>query len=292
MTLRTRPFHAAACTVLGRASSVARVATVGLLGLLSACSSRPPQPDWQLNASDALQRSLAAYLAGDARIETQEFAKARGEVARTGRADLLARTELARCASRTASLVVEECTGFEALRADAAPPELAYADYLTGRVRPQDVALLPEQHRATASALAATQAASPAASPAALPAALPASLPAASPASASANDAPLPEATDPLARLVAAGALFRAGRAGPALIASAIDTASAQGWRRPLLAWLNVQMEVARQGGDGTTEALARRRIAIVLGSAASAGSISAVNPASAANAASAASRP
>lgn len=273
MKPRTRPFHAAACTVLGRASSVALVATVGLLGLLSACSSKPPQPDWQLNASDALQRSLAAYLAGDARIEAQEIAKARGEVARTGRADLLARTELARCASRAASLVIEECTAFDALRADAAPPELAYADYLTGRVRAQDVALLPEQHRATASALAATQAASPAASP----------------ASASANAAPLPETADPLARLVAAGALFRAGRASPALIASAIDTASSQGWRRPLLAWLNVQVEVARQGGDSATEAMAQRRIAIVLGSAASAVPAS---PASAASAASAAGRP
>jgi len=249
MTMRTRPPHAAACAVLC------------FVGLLAACGSKPPQPDWQMNASDALQRSLAAYLSGDARIEAQEFAKARSEVARTGRADLLARTELARCASRTASLVVEECTAFEALRPDAAPPELAYAGYLTGRVRPQDVALLPEQHRATATALAAPLAAPP--------------------TTASANAGPLPDTTDPLARLVSAGALFRAGRASPALIALAVDTASAQGWRRPLLAWLNVQMDVARQGGDNATEALARRRIDIVLQSAAS------PSPASAASAAS-----
>ena len=241
MTMRTRPLHAAACA---------------MLSLLCACSSKPPQPEWQMNASDALQRSITAYLSGDARIEAQEFAKARSEVARTGRADLLARTELARCAGRTASLVVEPCSAFEALRADAAPPERAYADYLAGRVRPQDVALLPEQHRAAATALAA----------------------------AGADTAPLPQASDPLARLVAAGALFRAGRASPALIATAIDTASTQGWRRPLLAWLNVQAEVARQGGDGAAEALARRRIAIVLGSAASPGPASAASTASAAS--------
>ena len=257
MTMRTRPLRIAACAV------------PGLLALLAACSSKPPQPDWQVNASDALQRSLAAYLSGDARIEAQEFAKARSEVARTGRADLLARTELARCAGRTASLVVEECSAFEALRPDAAPPELAYADYLAGRVRPQDVALLPEQHRATATALAA-------APPTALAATVAASV-------ASASAAPLPDAADPLARLVAAGALFRAGRASPTLIASAIDTASSQGWRRPLLAWLNVQLEVARQAGDSATEALARRRIAIVLGPAASASAASAANAANAA---------
>ena len=264
MTMRTRPLRIAACAV------------PGLLALLAACSSKPPQPDWQVNASDALQRSLAAYLSGDARIEAQEFAKARSEVARTGRADLLARTELARCASRTASLVVEECSAFEALRPDAAPPELAYADYLAGRVRPQDVALLPEQHRATATALAA-------APPTALAATGAASV---ATTATTASAAPLPDAADPLARLVAAGALFRAGRASPTLIASAIDTASSQGWRRPLLAWLNVQLEVARQAGDSATEALARRRIAIVLGPAASASAASAANAANAANAA------
>ena len=264
MTMRTRPLRIAACAV------------PGLLALLAACSSKPPQPDWQVNASDALQRSLAAYLSGDARIEAQEFAKARSEVARTGRADLLARTELARCASRTASLVVEECSAFEALRPDAAPPELAYADYLAGRVRPQDVALLPEQHRATATALAA-------APPTALAATGAASVAATTATTTSASAAPLPDAADPLARLVAAGALFRAGRASPTLIASAIDTASSQGWRRPLLAWLNVQLEVARQAGDSATEALARRRIAIVLGPAASASAASAANAANAA---------
>ena len=264
MTMRTRPLRIAACAV------------PGLLALLAACSSKPPQPDWQVNASDALQRSLAAYLSGDARIEAQEFAKARSEVARTGRADLLARTELARCASRTASLVVEECSAFEALRPDAAPPELAYADYLAGRVRPQDVALLPEQHRATATALAA-------APPTALAATGAASV---ATTATSASTAPLPDAADPLARLVAAGALFRAGRASPTLVASAIDTASSQGWRRPLLAWLNVQLEVARQAGDSATEALARRRIAIVLGPAASASAASAASAANAANAA------
>ena len=234
MTMRQPTRHIAACIALG---------------LLAACTSKPPQPDWQMNASDALQRSLSAYLSGDARIEVQEFAKARSEVARTGRADLVARTELARCASRVASLVLEECSAFEALRPDAAPPERAYAEYLAGRVRLEDVALLPEQHRATASALASGSA-------------------------AGAAGVPLPDAAEPLGRLVAAGALFRAGRADPALIASAVDTASAQGWRRPLLAWLNVQMEVARQGGDTATEALARRRMAIVLGPAASPGSL------------------
>ena len=107
--------------------------------LVAACSSAPPAPDWQVNAKGSLERAVDAYLSGKDRVADSEFARARAEVARTGRPDLLARTELIRCASQVASLVLEPCAGFEALRSDAAPPERAYADYLAGRVSPQDV---------------------------------------------------------------------------------------------------------------------------------------------------------
>jgi hypothetical protein len=66
---------------------------------------------------------------------------------------------------------------------------------------------------------------------------------------------------DPLARLVAAGALLKAGRITPADIAAAVDTASSQGWRRPLLAWLGVQEQRARAAGDAAAVERLRRRI-------------------------------
>jgi len=203
---------------------------------LVACGNNPPVPDWQMNARGALERAQEAYLSGDSRIEGVEFARARTEVARTGRADLLARLELARCATRVASLVLEVCAGFEALRADAAPPERAYAAYLAGQAgAPAEVALLPEQHRP----LAGT------------------TMPGAQ---------RLRDITDPLARLVAAGVLLQTGRADPAVIALATETASAQGWRRPLLAWLGVQAQRAAAAGDGAEAERIRRRMALVTG--------------------------
>ena len=99
------------------------------------------------------------------------------------------------------------------------PLRRAYADYLAARVQPQDIALLPPQHRAVA----------------------------ATTLSADAGAAALSAIEDPLSRLVAIGVLFQAGRANPTTIADAVETASAQGWRRPLLAWLNVQL-ACRQG--------------------------------------------
>jgi hypothetical protein len=68
---------------------------------------------------------------------------------------------------------------------------------------------------------------------------------------------------DPLARLVAAGALMKAGKIAPADIANAVDTASSQGWRRPLLAWLGVQEQRAQAAGDSAAVQQIRRRIAL-----------------------------
>ncbi|NMM37525.1 MAG: hypothetical protein HHJ09_08415 [Glaciimonas sp.] len=200
----------------------------GIAMLLSACASGPAVPDWQMNAQSSIERAVSAYLSGNDRVEVQEFAKARSEMASTGQVALVARAELIRCASRVASLVLEDCTGFEKLRQDASVPERAYADYLAGRIQPQDVALLPAQHQSAMRA-----GADPAAAVAGI--------------------------SDPLSRLVAAGVLLRSDRASPAVLTLAVDTASTQGWRRPLLAWLGVQAMRAEQAG-ATAEALRLRR--------------------------------
>jgi len=199
--------------------------------LLAACSSKPPVPDWQMNAHAASQKAVEAYLSGNARVEKLEWDRARAEVARTGRPDLLARLELVRCAAQVASLVPGPCAGFEALRADAAEPERAYADYLAGRAQPQQVPLLPEAQRKVV---------------------------------VSGDAASLAAIEDPLSRLVAAGVLFQSGRASPAVLAAAAETASAQGWRRPLMGWLLLQAQRAEAAGDAEAAAALRRRLAIV----------------------------
>ena len=78
------------------------------------------------------------------------------------------------------------------------------------------------------------------------------------------NPAALQGIADPLARQVAAGVLFASQRADPRVIETAIETASAQGWRRPLLAWLNVELKRAEAAGAAVEAERLRRRIAIV----------------------------
>lgn len=68
---------------------------------------------------------------------------------------------------------------------------------------------------------------------------------------------------EPLARLVATAVRLRQGQASAQDLADAADTASAQGWRRPLLAWLGMQLRAAEAAGDAAEAGRLRRRIAL-----------------------------
>ncbi len=200
--------------------------------LLAGCAGGRSAPDWQANAHVALAAHVSAWFAGRDRVAAQELDTARREVARTGDATQLARVELTACAARLASLETGECPAFTPLSQDADAGAHVYAAYLAGRWQGLDAQQLPAAQQAvvsTTDALATVQA-----------------------------------ITDPLARLVAAGALLRAGRLPPQGIALAIDTAAQQGWRRPLLAWLGFDRERLAAAGDKTGAAARQRRMDIV----------------------------
>ena len=212
-------------------TALLRLVFAGACLLLAGCAGAPPAPDWQMDAHDAAGRALQAYLKGEDKVARSEWQRAREQVARTGRPDLMARLALLQCAAEVASLQWEGCAPFEALREDAGERAAAYADYLAGRLAPAQVALLPEAQR-----------------------------PAARDAGAIAAMA------DPLSRLVAAGAALRAGRATAQVEEVATETASQQGWRRPLLAWLLLREQQARAAGDEARAQALQRRIAVVQG--------------------------
>ncbi len=109
-----------------------RAAWVAAALLAAGCAGGPVPPAWKLESSQSQRLFERHWLAGNAAAADADFRDARQAVSRTGRLDLLARLELARCALRVASLDFDACTPFEALRADAGPEELAYADYLYG----------------------------------------------------------------------------------------------------------------------------------------------------------------
>jgi hypothetical protein len=126
---------------------LARATVFSAALLLAACASGPVAPDWQANGFAALKGFSTAYLNGNTRLADFEFARAKTEISSTGRADLLARAELTRCAVRVASLEFDNCAGYQPLAQDAQASEQAYAAYLTGHWAGLTTALLPAQHR-------------------------------------------------------------------------------------------------------------------------------------------------
>jgi hypothetical protein len=218
---------------------LAAMVAITLASSLVACGSgKPPTPAWQLAAAGGLERYTHAALSGDARVASAEFARARSALASTGDASLVARAELTRCALDVASLLFERCEAFEAIASDVAAPEQIYARYLQGvPLTPSDQARLPLAHQRVAGA--ATDAARA-----------------------------LAGIEDPVARIVAAGVLLRAGRGSPEVMQVAVDTASAQGWRRPLAMWLRAQVHLAEQRGQAEEAQRLRRRLELVTGAA------------------------
>jgi hypothetical protein len=203
-----------------------RTSAILITFILAGCAAAP-QPAWRQDAQSALAGYTDAWLAGDTNAARSEFTHARAASTGTGDPVAVAQIELVRCAVQTASLDIDDCAGFTALAPDATPAQRAYADYLAGRWQGLDAALLPQQHRDVI------------------------------------KGAALGTIADPLARLVAAGAMLRAGKLTPEGIATATAAASDQGWRRPLLAWLGVAIQRAQALGDTAEVARLQRRVAL-----------------------------
>jgi len=231
--------------------SAARFGLVVAL-LLAGCAS-VPVPTWRLELRQAIEQASAASLQGRLRVAEHHWRQAHDAAAASGQAEALARVALWRCAVDQAALVWEGCASAQPYLADAGPAVRAYAAYLG--VSGLSGAVAEGVPTAGEGALAVLP-------PAQHPVAQALSDPAGQPASL----APLLAAIDdPLARLVAGGVAWRAGRLDRGGVALLVETASAQGWRRPLAAWLAVLAELAERQGDQTAAEAARRRLTWVL---------------------------
>ena len=203
--------------------------------LLGACAAGPLPPEWEARTEASLKRFTRLYFDGNSRQAERAFADAQSAVAATGDPRLAARVELARCAIGTAALEFSACAGYEALQGDATDEDRAYGRMLFGQLQPGDARRLPARYRAFASVR-----------------------------NADTQNRAMRGIEDPVSRLVAAGALFRTADLSPGGLAAAVDTASARGFRRPLLAFLTVQAKLANAAGATQERDEIQKRIELV----------------------------
>ncbi len=192
-----------------------RLMYLGVLLLVTGCSSAPPVPDWLNASSNQLETYKKSYLGGKDKIAALQFKSAVAEVKKSGDLEVLGRTYLIRMALETA--VLADMENAEYLKIATVSPNRQNGNFyffLNGKLEQTDVDLLPSQYRDFASALK-------------------------SGGGPGDRLRAIEKMNDPLSRLIAIGILVRLHQDDEALLKKAVETASAQGWKKALLVYLS-----------------------------------------------------
>lgn len=220
------------CLSGNRIRTVARrCAVAAVVFAAAACSSAPPVPEWQIQARSSLEEFRDHYLQGRPAAAERAYARALAAISGTGDLAMRERAVLVRCGVAVAAVAFAECPASDgaALRGSE---EKAYARFLSGEWGGLDRAALADAYRPVVAAAAAEN-----------------------------RNAAMLAIDDPVSRLIAAGVLYRRAEISPKGIDGAIATASAQGMRRPLLAWLGIAEQLAIRRGDDAAAKQFRARI-------------------------------
>ncbi|MEK9811518.1 MAG: hypothetical protein VW440_00520 [Bordetella sp.] len=229
---------------------LAGMALAGSL-VMSGCASKPSPPSFLSAAETAMARGSQAYLEGNSRRSAIEYERAVQLLSQTGRAELIAKAVLTQCAAAFAGLQFERCAAFDALAQDASMTDRAYARLLNGELTANDLQHLPDTHRRLGEAITQLMALTSQSqtTEAQLAAALSGGI-------AAAEAQP-----GPFSKLLALALLRRYGWPDGLTWPAGVNQAEGQGWRRPLLAWLEVGLQEKSRSGDVITrERLLRQR--------------------------------
>jgi hypothetical protein len=209
------------------------------LGLtLSACGGGPKVPDWKLDSISLIERYKKAELKGQNKLAESYFEQALAAAGSAARIEETARLHLTRCATRQASLGFEPCSGYiEYAGLGATAEDEAYHRFISGQWDRLDAGRLPAQYRDFASNRDPAR-----------------------------NAGIIQKIDDPLSRLVAVSIAVMRKQADDAMLKLAAETASEQGWRKPLLVYLKLQETQAGLKGDQAELEKLRARIKLVEG--------------------------
>lgn len=211
------------------------LAIAGLIMLTACGSGGPPPPDWKTDSADLIARYKKQALLGENTLAERYFRQAVAATGGAGRVADTAHLWLVRCATRRAMLIDDACTEYADLaKIEPNAADQTYYQFLTLHWNAIDIALLPEQHRDLVRASPGTRAAL------------------------------LAGINDPLARLLDASLLVMRQEADGTTLALATETASAQGWRQPLLTYLKLQEKQAAAHGNTAEQTRLARRIQLV----------------------------
>ena len=190
-----------------------KLLSLALALLICACGTVTPVPAWKENAYRHLDDYKTSFLTGREESTEPHFVKARREMAAGNDLSILTIAYLTKYSLHTASLESFDSSEFAKLYGlEPNAVDMAYCHFLKGNFSAVDARALPSRYTGV------------------LKAALSKDLTAAAREIAAVDD--------PLSRLIACGVWVRYLPSDETILQMAIATASANGWRRPLWAYL------------------------------------------------------
>lgn len=210
-----------------------------LVLFIGGCGSKAA-PTWYAAGHQQLETFKEDFLSGRAPFVTENhFQKAVEEIKKGGDLDLLGKAWLTRMALQIAVLENPEAGEYRAIAAvEAVPGNDQFHLLLTDDAARVDGTLLPAQYRPLLQAL---QSGSP-----------------------SEAERAVVEIDAPLSRLIAAGLAVRRNLVNEAILQSAVQTASQNGWKRALLAWLERLAVFHETAGEAAKAASIRQRMGVL----------------------------
>jgi hypothetical protein len=210
-----------------------------LLFLLALAGCGPKPMPWIEAGYQRMENFKMDFLTGRPPIITDmHFKKAVEEIKKSGDLDLLGKLWLTRMALQIAVLDEPEEGDYSRLEAaQSVPANRSFYLFLKGDAAATG-ALLPEHYRKFFAALNA--------------------------GNATETGIAVAKIDDPLSRLIAAGLAVRRHAENEALLRMAVDTASRNGWKRGLLAWLKRLAVFYEASGEAAKAAAIRQRIDLI----------------------------
>lgn len=203
--------------------------------LLAGCGGKTPPPDWKVDSADLIERYQKHELRGENILADRYFQQAVHAAGSAGQVAETARLWLVRCAVRRASLDDDDCSEYvELAKFGTTEEDRAYYQFITLDWSGVDASRLPKHYAALVAGAADKRH-----------------------AQVAAIDAPL-------SRLLAASLVVKRGEADDALLSLATETASAEGWKRPLLVYLKLAEKRASGLQDEVALAAIQARIRLV----------------------------
>ena len=208
--------------------------------LIGGCGSRPT-PAWIVSGNQQLEMFKTHFLTGGQPVVTERhFQKAVEEIKKGGDLDLLEKAWLTRMALQGAVLgEMEEGEYGKIAAAHPVPANRNFFLFLTGDPATVDGALLPAQYRTFLQTLRGGDV-------------------------VKVGNAIAAMEDDPLSQLIAAGLAVRRQMENEAILQTAVSTASRNGWKRALLAWLERLRTFYEGSGEVAKAAAVRQRIDLI----------------------------